>query len=247
MKAGYRHWLEQRNYQAGTIDAQWYRAARVEEFHGNLDEHYDNDRMESLIATLRYSNEDRRRNRPNPSKIPFEGDIHDNLASYRNAVERYRRFRDAAIGAAVDAMAAAGDRPDAAGTDDEKIGQPIGLERDLQTALRDEINQLEPGLTIIDDGTERSVDSGFIDITARDAEGITVVIELKAGTASKQAVAQILTYMGDVAAEQENRKVRGILVASSFDARAKSAATMVPNLILRKYSVRFTFSDGQEG
>ena len=80
----------------------------------------------------------------------------------------------------------------------------------MQAALRIEINQLESGLTIIDDGAERSVDSGPIDITARDTSGMTVVVELKPGPAGQRAVAQILSYMGDVAAEEESGKVRGI-------------------------------------
>lgn len=116
----------------------------------------------------------------------------------------------------------------------------------MQAALRVEIGQLEPGLTIIDDGAERSVDSGFIDITARDAANAIVVIELKAGRAGRDAIGQILSYMGDIAAEEDGGKVRGILVASDFDGKAKAAAKMVPNLILRKYSVQFSFSDGQE-
>lgn len=70
-----------------------------------------------------------------------------------------------------------------------------------------------------------------------------MVIELKAGAAGQRAVAQIFSYMGDVAAE-DGVKVRGILVASDFDHKAKAAARMVPNLLLRKYSIRFTFSDG---
>ena len=127
---------------------------------------------------------------------------------------------------------------------EEGVGQRIGLERDMQAALRIEINQLEAGLIITDDGAERSVDSGFIDITARDASGATVVIELKAGPAGQRAIAQILSYMGDVATEEEGGVVRGILVASSFDAKAKAAARMVPSLRLRKYSVRFLISDG---
>ncbi len=243
MKEGYRLWLEQQKYDAGTVNAQMYRAARVEEHHGNLDDHYASDHMESLIDALRYSTDDKRHSRPNPSKIPFEGDIRNNLASYRNAVERYRRFRDAG-GDAVDMPATEDIRADLAGKVDEEVGQRIGLERDMQAALRIEIAQLDPGLTIIDDGAERSVDSGFIDITARDASGTTVIIELKAGPAGQRAIAQILSYMGDVAAEEESGNVRGILVASSFDAKAKAAARMVPSLILRKYSVRFLFSDG---
>ena len=127
---------------------------------------------------------------------------------------------------------------------EEEMGQRIGLERDMQKALRNQIEQLDPALTIIDEGAERSVESGFIDITARDASGTTVVIELKAGAAGQRAVAQILSYMGDVATEEDGRMPRGILVASAFDSKAKSAARMVPNLVLRRYSIRFTFSDG---
>lgn len=237
----YRQWLETQKYQPGTIAAQMHRAGRVEEHHGDLDEHYARDRMGSLIAALAYSANDRRHNRPNPSKIPFDGDTYGNLASYRDAVKRYRKFRDEVAENGLHTPTSEGG---GTVTAEEAGGQRIGLERDMQAALRIEIEQLERGLTIIDDGAERSVDSGFIDITARDALGTTAVIELKAGLAGQRAVAQILSYMGDVAADEEGGRVRGILVASSFDSRAKAAARMVPNLVLRKYSVRFTFSDG---
>ncbi len=224
-EADYRQWLEDQKYQGNTISTQMYRAGRVEESHGDLDEHYARDRMANLIETLKYSRDDQRSSRDNPSKIPFEGDIFNNLASYRNAAERYRRFRDETR-----------DDPP------ETLGQRMGLERDLQAALRSEIELIEPGLTIIDDGAERSVDSGFIDITARDTSGASVVIELKAGVAGRNAVGQILSYMGDVGTEEDG-DVRGILVAFEFDAKAKAAARMVPSLILRKYTVRFAFSD----
>jgi hypothetical protein len=243
MKAAYRQWLEEQKYAANTIVAQMHRASRVEECHGDLDEHYTKDRMAGLIEALRYSTEDARRNRPNPSKIPFDGNIRNNLASYRNAVERYRRFRDSRGDSAE--VVETSPRPEATATVSEDVGQRIGLERDLQAALRIAIEQLEPGLVIIDDGAERSVDSGFIDITARDGSGSTVIIELKSGPAGQRAVAQILSYMGDVSAEEEGGAIRGILVASDFDSKAKAAARMVPNLTLRKYGVRFMFSDGQ--
>lgn len=241
MKPDYRQWLELQKYQPGTITAQLHRAGRVEEHYGDLDEHYAKDRLASVIAALAYSTDDKRHNRPNPSKIPFEGDTRSNLASYRDAVKRYRNFRDSTEHSG-EAPVASDVVPDDTPTAD--AGQRIGLERDLQAALRLQISQLEEDLTIIDDGAERSVDSGFIDITARDAAGITVVIELKAGAAGQRAIGQILSYMGDVAADEEGGKVRGILVASEFDGKAKAAARMVPNLILRRYSVKFLFSDG---
>ena len=41
------------------------------------------------------------------------------------------------------------------------------------------IAELERDLSIIDDGKECKVPTGFIDITARDRDGTTVAIELK--------------------------------------------------------------------
>jgi RecB family endonuclease NucS len=77
----------------------------------------------------------------------------------------------------------------------------FGLERDLQSALRANIEQLEPGLSIIDDGRERTTDAGRIDITAKDPQGAVVVIELKAGTGAPGALTQLLAYMGALATE----------------------------------------------
>ncbi|MBK8161578.1 MAG: DUF91 domain-containing protein [Gammaproteobacteria bacterium] len=244
-KEQYEQWLDQQRYQPGTITAQLHRAGRVEEYFGDLDTHYETDRLESVIAALQYSANDKQVGRPNPTNIPINGDLYSNLASYRDAVRRYRLFRNDPLMAPADVI----DEPTPiarAVVPDEEVTQRIGLERDMQAALRSRIDQLESGLTIIDDGAERSVESGFIDITARDQSGVTVVIELKTGVAGPRAVAQILSYMGDIIAEQDGAGVRGILVASDFDSRAKAAARVVPNLALRKYSVRFLFSDGAE-
>ena len=242
MKSSYETWLEQQGYAAGTVQAQMHRAGRVEECYGDLDEHYDRDQLRSVIDELKYSGADERRNKPNPSKIPFNGNTRNNLASYRNAVERYCKFRretqDDDIGSAIRASNV---ESVSASVDDR--GQLIGLERDLQAALRRAIEQLEPGMEIVDDGAERSVASGFIDITARDAQGAIVVIELKTGIARQGAVAQVLSYMGDIADEEPGQAVRGILVAGDFDKKARSAARVVPNLSLRSYRVSFEFKE----
>lgn len=112
----------------------------------------------------------------------------------------------------------------------------------MQAALRADIGGLSRSLSIVDDGAERSVDSGLIDITCEDREDNSlVVIELKAGKADSRAIGQILGYMGDLAAEESNRVVRGILVAHAFDQRSRSAARIVPGLQLMRYSVEFRF------
>jgi len=122
----------------------------------------------------------------------------------------------------------------------DAIETTFGLERDLQDALRKNIEQLEQGLRIIDSGKEQTVESGRIDITAKDRHGSTVVIELKAGAADREAVAQILAYIGDLM--QKNRSVRGILVAGDFPPRTIAAARAVPNLKLKKYGFKFSFA-----
>ena len=240
----YRQWLEAKKYDQATIAAQMYRTSRVEEYHGDLDEHYANDRMVRLLESLSYSKSDERNNRPNPSKIPFNGDIHNNIASYGNAIKRYIKFIIETSDGVINVEECSDEKILSQNIVNDIEGQRIGLERDMQAALRLDIQQLEQGIVIIDEGVERSVESGLIDITARDIDGITVVIELKAGRARRDAIGQILSYMGDIAIEEDNGKVRGILIASDFDGKTRAAARMVPNLTLLKYSVRFAFSDG---
>jgi hypothetical protein len=242
----YRKWLEEKKYDQGTITAQIYRASRVEEYHGDLDEHFSRDGMAGLLKILSYTKSDERIKRENPSEIPFNGDIYSNIAAYGAAVKRYLKF----ITEGIDGFVDSGDIADETIENQNSVnvidGQRIGLERDMQMALRANIQQLEPGMVIIDEGAERAVTSGFIDITARDVNGVTVVIELKAGRAGRNAVGQIISYMGDIYLEEDDGTVRGILVASDFDRNAISAARMVPSLKLLKYSVRFEFLDGHQ-
>lgn len=94
MRKGYPDWLRAQGYGEGTITAQSHRVSRVETHHGDLDAAYDGDRCRALIQTLTYSTEDSRHGRPNPSLIPFVGDIRNNLASYKSSVLWYVRFRD---------------------------------------------------------------------------------------------------------------------------------------------------------
>jgi RecB family endonuclease NucS len=125
---------------------------------------------------------------------------------------------------------------------DEPVEQKISLERDMEKALRRDITSLEPTLKIIDKGMQRKVDSGFIDITCEDDNGL-VVIELKAGKADRSAVGQILGYIGDLQDEESDKTVRGILVANDFDKSAKAAARTVPTLNIKKYFIEFKFMD----
>lgn len=117
----------------------------------------------------------------------------------------------------------------------------FSLERDLQLALRRNLSQLEAGLTEADGGIEED----YRDITATDKDGNVVVIELKAVKAGKETVAQLLSYMGEVAAKKgiAGDRIRGLLVAPDFQEKALSAASVLPRVRLKTYRVSFLFGD----
>ena len=124
----------------------------------------------------------------------------------------------------------------------------LSVEADLEDAIYAHPGLLESGLKICKEGgvTGRQVDAkaaGRIDLLAVDESGRLVVIELKAGIADRQVCGQIQAYMGWVRAHLAGgRAVRGLIVAHEFTERAKLAATVVPDLELREYRVRFEFA-----
>ncbi len=203
----------------------------------SLDEEFKNNGITSIFQLYKYSANDEHNNRPNPTNLPINNAIRKTLSNHRSALNHYIRFHESMSDAP--AHEASYNNNDSDVNTDE--GATFGLEKDLQKAIRDNIAQLEPHLKIIDGGNERTVDSGRIDILARDPDGCYVIIELKAGTAKGDVIAQILGYMGDIALET-NEEVRGIIVAADFHKRVRSASRATPNLDLKSYSYRFEFN-----
>ena len=89
----FREWLVERGGATGTVRAYVTDARRVEKHYEDLDSLYAKDHLEELIKVLRYTAEDEREGKPNPSKIEIRGKL-TSLAGYRNAVKRYQEFRD---------------------------------------------------------------------------------------------------------------------------------------------------------
>jgi endonuclease len=232
----FKNWLDEK-YPSGSGITRFSHAKRVEANYQDLDVLYEIDQLQGLLNELHYSGRDHSQGKPNPSKIAINGNIYNSLSSYSAAVRLYRDFRagdsDAASEVAIELAGEA--------IRERKEGKQFEVERHLQSELRREISQLETGLEIIDGGLERSVESGFIDILARDDLGALVVIELKAGMAKRDAVGQIAGYMGDLMAEESDTQVRGILVAADFDKSCQSGVRTIPTLKLKRYRFAFTF------
>jgi hypothetical protein len=238
-EGAFRAFLAESGLSAGTQNTRSSALKRVERAEQtDLDQEFDRDNLEGLIGRYSYSSEDQRTGRPNPSKIDIEPEnLYKFLAFFRSALNSYRKFRG---GFSEGDMSAAHDTVETEAVA-ESAGKTFALERDLQTALRSDISQLEPGLQIADGNQEAKVEAGFIDILAKDAEGSWVVIELKAELGRPAVVAQTLAYMASIAAERGG-SVRGIIVASDFDRRVELAVQAVPSISLKRYRYRFEFS-----
>jgi hypothetical protein len=85
-----------------------------------------------------------------------------------------------------------------------------GSEAQMQRALARRPELIEPGLTLLE--VELPTGVGGIDLYARDARGRLVVVELKRGRASHEAVHQLERYVARVR-EATGQEVRGILAA----------------------------------
>lgn len=235
----YRAWLAAQGKETSTLNTSTSMIKRIENAYGDLDQEFGQSGLESILSELAYTKTDQKNNEPNPSRLTIDGDIYNGLASARTHLNYYRRFLEDANSRTFAPLPVAL-QPAVAEVDPEPAEAVLSLERDLNAALRQNIAQLEPGLHVIDGGKERSVASGRIDILAEDVTGRKVVIELKAVKAPRDAVAQVLAYMGDIVAESGG-EVRGLLIAPEFDPRAVSAARMVPALELKRFSFQFSF------
>lgn len=119
----------------------------------------------------------------------------------------------------------------------------------MEASLVVNLEQLEAGLRLYqEDGVVgQQLDTGVVgrlDLLAVDSSGRLVVIKLKAGEADERVCSQILRYMGWVNRELAgDRPVRGIIVANDFHDRVRYAIEVIPSVSLKRYGVRFEFSD----
>ncbi len=99
-------------------------------------------------------------------------------------------------------------------------------EEDMQRAVLLEPSLIEEGLRAIT--YEKRVEPGFIDVYAVDSRGRLVVVEIKRGTAGREAALQLHRYVQHVRATA-NQEVRGILAAPRL---AKGVQRLLTNLNL---------------
>lgn len=102
---------------------------------------------------------------------------------------------------------------------DEKVFELHGSEAQMHARLARDPGAIEAGLRVLE--RELLIGVGGIDLYAMDQHGRYVVVEVKRGKATQEAVHQLERYV-DAVREQVPGEVRGILAAPSISKPARS-------------------------
>ncbi len=120
------------------------------------------------------------------------------------------------------------------------------LELHLQDYLHRNWGTVFPQLTLYQGAQGREFMTsdpsvGIIDFLCTDADGNFVVIETKRGEPDRQAVGQLLGYMGWVQHKlcPSDKRVRGILIANELTDRLRLAVAAVPAVDIYLYEISF--------
>lgn len=71
---------------------------RVEQFEGDLDEHFERDQCHNLLARLAYSARDQELDLIPKHNIPINGDVRNGSATLKHAVSLYAEYRSSIVG-----------------------------------------------------------------------------------------------------------------------------------------------------
>jgi len=131
--------------------------------------------------------------------------------------------------------------------DAANLSREFAYERDLQNYLAQNLHAIEPGLNLYEDegltGIEYPAGNRRIDILAVDKSENLVVIELKVSRGYDRVIGQLLRYMGWVNENlADEKKVRGIIVASDITDDLKMAVSLVNDVKLVEYQISFSLN-----
>ena len=192
---------------------------RIDTLAGGLEEAIERDGVDKLIAWGK-----------DETKDPF----HLYPSTARAVLNRYIQFY-------LDKDAVAVQEEEALAEEAEQTsGLAFRLEKEMHAAVRRQLSNIEPGL--VEEGAEVQVDTGFIDILARDSVGKLVVIELKAGKCPAGAMEQALGY-AQALSDERKEAARVLLIASEFSDRIRAAAKRTVDLKLLTYEFSLKFAE----
>ena len=125
----------------------------------------------------------------------------------------------------------------------------FAYEKDLQNFLSKNLDLIEPGLTLFDDGTNDGIEyptgKRRIDLLTLDKNGDLVVIELKVSRGPDRTLGQISYYIGWIKQNiaKDGQEVRGIIIANEITDELKIACSFNHSITLKEYSLSCTIKN----
>lgn len=89
---------------------------------------------------------------------------------------------------------------------------------------------------------EAQVAFGRIDLLCRCSRGDIVAIEVERGAADREAIGQLLAFIGELRRQGMNAHVRGVLVAAALNPAAEAALHATNDIEYFSYEMRFSFN-----
>ncbi len=125
--------------------------------------------------------------------------------------------------------------------------QNFSYERDLQTALCLQINELFPEYKIYgnnSEGIEYTINNRRIDILLEHKETKDLlVIELKSGEANYKVFGQISMYIGLLQAKFSDKNISGVIIAGSIQDSLKQAVSITDKIKVQTYKMKLELNE----
>lgn len=116
-------------------------------------------------------------------------------------------------------------------------------EDQLESFLIENIDELEPGLTLVE--RQYKIGANIIDLLCVDKDRNYVVVEIKNRKTSDQVVGQMLRYMECVKELNNVETVRGIIVTPEYEKNLEYAISNLNDVSVKYFKVKIEFSDGE--
>lgn len=173
----FKEWLEKKEYTFSTIQNRISNCRNVENYEGDLDEHFQKDYGISLLERLAYSTADERDNLPANHKVPINGNIRNGSGTLKQAVKLYMDFmKEKKVEYKSSNLR---NNPLISEVDEDDIeyiesSTNFSYEKDLKTSMVSQIKELFPEYKIYGDnneGVEYLIGSKRIDILLEKDDG----------------------------------------------------------------------------
>lgn len=240
----FKNWLIENGKPLNTIQNRISNCRNVENYEGNLDNHFLNDYGLSLLSKLSYSVNDENLNIPAKHKIPINGNIRKGSATLKQAINLYMNFRKEKgfkNNINIENISSEINIDEIEDFDFSESSNNFSYEKDLKNSMIFQINDLFPNYKIFgnnNEGVEYFIEGKRIDILLENEIGDLLAIELKSGIANYKVFGQLSMYLGLLIEKFPDKEIKGCIVAGEIDNTLKSAIKTSNLISLKTYKMK---------